>query len=248
MTAEAEVGFFSFTEVTDPHEHRSYNEWHQLDHLPEQYQIPGIVRGERWVSTPACTATRAVDPEPTDKLAHVHYMTLYLMSAPIAATLEEFKSFGARLHEAERFHRHRRSRLSGPFRVASAFAAPRVLVAPEVVPFRPGTGIYVVVEQMVDGSSLGEGPDVPDDLSASQAKMLDLPGVAGVWTFSSLAGYEHLGWRPGTRRITVFFLDGPLLEVANSMRALAFEPLAGSVVELAGPFETIVPWKWDWFA
>ena len=36
-------GFFSFTEVTDPAEHRSYNEWHQLDHLPEQFPLAGIV-------------------------------------------------------------------------------------------------------------------------------------------------------------------------------------------------------------
>ena len=35
-------GFFSFTEVTDPAAHREYNEWHQLDHLPEQMPLGGI--------------------------------------------------------------------------------------------------------------------------------------------------------------------------------------------------------------
>ena len=38
---KAAYGFFSFTEVTDPAEHRSYNEWHQLDHLPEQFPLAG---------------------------------------------------------------------------------------------------------------------------------------------------------------------------------------------------------------
>ena len=66
------VGFFSFTEITDPAEHRSYNEWHQLDHMPEQYPLPGIAYGQRWVSTPACRAARAVSgaaPRP-DPLRH----------------------------------------------------------------------------------------------------------------------------------------------------------------------------------
>ncbi len=39
--ANVRIGFFSFTEVTDPAEHRSYNEWHQLDHMPEQFPIAG---------------------------------------------------------------------------------------------------------------------------------------------------------------------------------------------------------------
>ena len=51
------IGFFSFTEVTDPGAHRAYNEWHQFDHLPEQFSIDGIVFGQRWVYTPACRAT-----------------------------------------------------------------------------------------------------------------------------------------------------------------------------------------------
>ena len=45
---KAAFGFFSFTEVTDPAEHRAYNEWHQLDHLPEQFPLPGVVYGQRW--------------------------------------------------------------------------------------------------------------------------------------------------------------------------------------------------------
>ena len=55
---KVKVGFFSFTEITDPTEHHSYNEWHMLDHMPEQYPLDGIAYGQRWVSTPACRAAR----------------------------------------------------------------------------------------------------------------------------------------------------------------------------------------------
>jgi hypothetical protein len=33
--------FFSFVELTDPSQHRAYNEWHQLDHRPENLLLPG---------------------------------------------------------------------------------------------------------------------------------------------------------------------------------------------------------------
>src|SRR5580704_5825210 len=139
---KVKVGFFSFTEITDPAEHKSYNEWHQLDHMPEQYPLAGVVFGQRWVSTPACRRARAAD-DPS--LAPVHYMTLYLMGEPVDATLEEFRALGGTLRESGRFHTHRRSHLSGPFVVSGAAAAPRVLVSAEAVPYRPNRGVYVVV-------------------------------------------------------------------------------------------------------
>src|SRR5262245_17963318 len=109
--SKVQLGFFSFTEITDPAEHRSYNEWHQLDHIPEQYPLAGIVYGQRWVSTPACRAARAVS-EPL--LDPIHYLTLYLLAAPIEETLREFMELGAELAKVGRFHQHRRAHLSGP--------------------------------------------------------------------------------------------------------------------------------------
>src|SRR5579862_5180869 len=140
-------GFFSFTEVTDPAEHRSYNEWHQLDHLPEQFPLPGIVYGQRWVSTPACRAARvASDPA----LDPIHYVTCYLMAEPIEQTLDDFFALGAELHRLDRFHEKRRAHLTGPFGVVEAAAAPRVLVSAAAVPYRAHRGIYVIVEELSD--------------------------------------------------------------------------------------------------
>src|SRR5438552_5370073 len=146
-------GFFSFTEITDPAEHRAYNEWHQLDHLPEQFPLRGIVYGQRWVSTPACRAARAASDASLDP---IHYLTCYLMADPIEDTLAEFFDLGTRLHELDRFHRHRRARLTGPFRVGSTVAAPRVLVSAAAVPFRAHRGLYVVVEEYRDREAVAD--------------------------------------------------------------------------------------------
>ena len=212
---KVKAGFFSFTEITDPAEHRSYNEWHQLDHMPEQFPLPGIAFGQRWVSTPACRDARAVSGP---RLDPIHYVTLYLMTEPLEQTLRDFRQLGRDLYAKHRFHLHRHAHLAGPFtRVASA-AAPRVAISAAAVPYRPNRGVYVTV------AAADAVRDEPDDVCARD-------GVAGVWEFAD-----------DTSRLTVAWLDAAPLTVAS-----ALAPRDPSGVEFAGPFETIVPWEWDWF-
>jgi hypothetical protein len=225
-------GFFSFTEVTDPAEHRSYNEWHQLDHLPEQFPLAGIVYGQRWVSTPACRGARAVS-DPT--LDPVHYVTCYLMAEPIGQTLDDFFALGAELHRLDRFHQQRRAHLTGPFGVVHAGAAPRVRVSAAAIPYRAHRGIYVVVEEMTE----------LDPQATNEEELFAVACVAGVWTFATapeLAPSRR--WTPGAHRITVCWLDDDPLTVASRL-APRFE--SAPHVLFAGPFETITPWEWDWF-
>ncbi len=231
------VGFFSFTEITDPNEHHAYNEWHQLDHMPEQFPLPGIAFGQRWVSTPACRAARAVDGE---LLAPIHYVTLYLMTEPVEETLRDFMALGRELHEVDRFHRHRRALLSGPFEVAAIAAAPRVLVSAEAVPYRPHRGVYVVV---ADGADPGLAAGAGAGAGTGAGGVLDEPGVAGLWTFASTEDYAQR-WRTGRRTISVAWLDADPLTVAPTLDArVAAVPGVG----FAGAFETVTPWQWDWF-
>ena len=231
------AGFFSFTEITDPAEHRSYNEWHQLDHMPEQYPLAGVVSGQRWVCTPACRAARAAAVAPLDR---VHYLTLYLMAEPLAATLAEFAALAERLAAAGRFHQHRRALLSGPLALAGAVAAPRVAVSAEAVPHRPNQGVYVVVEPRDPGAAGG-----PDDLAALSA----LDGVAGAWRFVPEARGDLGRWPPGSHEITVCYLDEDPRAVARTLRPVLTARWARTGVAplLSGPFETITPWAWDWF-
>jgi hypothetical protein len=235
MSAPAQkvaYGFFSFTEVTDPAEHHSYNEWHQLDHLPEQFPLAGIVYGQRWVSTPACRAARAVSDPTIDP---VHYVTCYLMAEPITETLDDFFRLGAELHRLDRFHEHRRAHLTGPFGVTDAAAAPRVLVSAAAVPYRAHRGIYVAVADITDG----------DPEATTEDTLLAVPGVAGTWTFTTSPNLPpSRRWTPGARRITVCWLDDDPLAVAAR---LAPRYASAGNVSFAGPFESITAWEWDWF-
>jgi hypothetical protein len=226
------LGFFSFTEITDPGEHHSYNEWHQLDHMPEQYPLDGVAFGQRWVSTPACRAARAVS-EPS--LDPIHYMTLYLMTEPVERTLREFMQLGRDLHAAGRFHLHRKARLSGPFPFGSGAAAARVLISAEAVPYRPNLGVYVEVEEIADGD---DSADEERIRTAHLGALCAVSGVAGAWSFADEA-----------RRVTVTWLDAPPLEMCDRLAPIVARRQAESTgrTVFAGPLETITPWQWTWF-
>ncbi len=239
------VGFFSFTEITDPSAHRSYNEWHQLDHMPEQFPLTGLAYGQRWVSTPACRAARAVSAESLDP---IHYVTLYLMTEPVDTTLREFYALGGDLRALGRFHSQRRSHLAGPTRFLEAHAAARTLVSAESVPYRPHRGVHVLVET----------PAVADEAylqwwhTDHAPALCALDGVAGTWSFATSTNFGHLPWwTPGNRRVTVTWIDGDVLETNARIEALDAARrerwATTTTTEFAGPFETITPWQWDWF-
>ncbi len=164
------LGFFSFTEVTDPSAHEAYNVWHQLDHMPEQFTIEGITFGQRWVRSPRCQAVEAASGPLLDRF---HYMTLYLMHDE--GVLPEFFALAKRLYAEDRFFAARTALLSGPFEITGAWAAPRVAVSPGAVPFRPSNGVYVVVGPQVDGEAT-----------------VEQPGVAGTWQFTDTSNDRHV--------------------------------------------------------
>jgi hypothetical protein len=180
------LGFVSFTEVTDPSAHEAYNAWHQLDHLPEQFTIDGISFGRRWVRSPRC---RAAEAATSTLLEPFHYMTLYLLRDE--QVIPEFFALAERLRAADRFFAARRAVLSGPLAVVGRWAAPRVAVSPEAVPFRPAQGVHVVVGPSVDG-----------------AAWVNHPGVAGAWQFAD----AEQG-----RFITVAFVDGDLWQASDAL-------------------------------
>jgi hypothetical protein len=196
--------------------------------MPEQYPLDGIAYGQRWVSTPACRAARAVSEQPLDS---IHYMTLYLMTEPVERTLREFRQLGTDLRAAGRFHLHRRAQLSGPFSLGGIAAAPRVLISADAVPYRPNLGVYVTVED--NGRERGAA-----DRNAYLRALCAQPGVAGAWDFAD-----------AERRVTVAWLDAPPLDLSDRLDSIMTNPTeaSGGRIVFAGPMETITPWQWTWF-
>lgn len=226
------AGFVSFTEV-EAGAHRSYNEWHLFDHLPEQYVLPGIVGGQRWVRTPALAAGGVASAP----LHRVHYVTLYLLAEPLDVTLTDFFHHGVALAKAGRFHQQRTSHLAGALAVETARAAPAARVQPGAVPFRPHTGVHLRLERADAG---GPAPAALTDA------LLALPGVAGVWTF---AGAVPVDGPTAGLRLTCAWLDGDPAIVDRAVAAVVSPPEAGGDgPAFAATLTTIEPFgPFDWF-
>ncbi|HEX3948071.1 MAG TPA: hypothetical protein VHW47_10210 [Acidimicrobiales bacterium] len=262
----AEQGFFSFAEVTDPARHADYNRWHQLDHRPENLLLEGVRYGERWVRTPACIAASRVDDE---RLAGTHYVNLYWFRSPAAASIVEWQELAERS-----FQWGRRPEgewtvrpLMGFFTVIKGYASPRVLVSADALPFRPNRGVQVTVSRLADP----HGNEAARRLAWHDQEripgLLELDGVAGVWTFSSISTTIDPSWQPAagsvtfdaagndraSLRVTVAFLDEDPIETSariddqdRSRSGLAGDPDAETIL-FSSPLRAITPWEWDWF-
>jgi len=218
----------------------TYLEWHQLDHMPEQYQIPGMLYAQRWASTPECRRARAAESE---RFTRVNHVVQYLFGEPVTQAIDDWFVLGARLHEVGRFPYRLPAVLLGVFDVVSCHAAPSAAITDEIVPYRPNRGMYLVVERPADDGS-------PFPWSPAQTdRLLAIDGVAGLWTFAANADLRPDRFDPVHYQAAVCYLDGDPVATAGPLGELVTERWEGAPVtpELAAPFVAMRPWEWDRF-
>jgi hypothetical protein len=238
------VGFFSLSGAggsEDDAGDRAYVAWHQLDHMPEQYQLPGIIHGQRWMADDACLAVRS---RASGAFEDVHHVVLYLMGDPVEQTLDDFFDLGSRLAQLGRFPRDLPRRFLGALRLLDVEVASRVLVSAEVVPFRPNRGVYLIVEQPADRRRIN--PYLRWRHDEHLARLVSTPGVAGAWVFATAARYRRGRYTEGDYRITVCYLDDDPGEVATALGPQMEEAWRDAPVTplLAAPFTSLIPWVW----
>ncbi len=236
------VGFFSLTRHSKTGDDRPYLEWHQLDHMPEQYQLPGLVAGQRWGSTPSCRAARAVESGDWSLVEHV---VCYLMGNPVDETIDEFLTLGRHLAELGRFSHSMPAQYAGALRLLEAHASPRVLVSDEVVPFRPHQGIYLIVEEPTDRTA--QDAYLQRRHTELLPELVSVPGVAGAWTFATSSAIRRPSFTEGAYRMTLCYLDDEPAAVGERLQPLMARVSATEPVRLvlAAPFESVVRWDWD---
>ena len=237
--------FFSFPEVRDGR-HEAYNAWHQLDHLPENRALPGVLHGERWVRTPECREAADVDEEPT--LSGAQYVAMYWFREPAPASIDEWLALGESTRQAGRRPElaWTTRRLTGFFEPEHGHVDPAARVSLAALPFRPARGVVLEAHRVDD-----------PDAALRQAERLSvtatLPGVTGSWSFLGRRvtltppddGRSDLG-EPGRLRLTVHWCEADPVEVVRWIAAGA--PAGpGATLLLRTPLRTITPWQWDWF-
>jgi hypothetical protein len=202
-----------------------YIAWHTLDHRPEQYRLDGIRNAFRLVSTPACRAARSASAGIYDEVDHV--MT-YQFAHPQA--LVPFYAMGLALAEGGRMtiRLPSISFLNGA--LAGKAAAARVVAGADVIPWRPCTGVYLVVED-------GQLPAEP---------LTDLAGVAGVWWYNGSLAPDPFGDTRG-KTITFYFLDDDPVTTAGPIgdRLRRRWNDGKTVGALAAPFFVTRSFEWN---
>lgn len=257
-----ECAFFSFTRLEEDSSHRSYSEWLQLDHRPENLASPGVALGGRWRRTEGCARAEG---SASAQFADVDYVSMYWFRAPVQESAKAWRD----LSEAS-FLYGRGPVIPGVRRLLTSFFLPvkgyvagRALVSPEVLPFSPNRGLHVELSHSADPHGLS-----PHDYFRWQDRtcipdLLTVEGVADAWTFTfdqpqrhpSIPGMnEEPDYAPHSLRMRLLYLDEDPVEVTQAIRerearwgagGRGAPPQAEQEMLFSAPFRTIVPWE-DW--
>jgi hypothetical protein len=234
---KVKFGVFSLSASSPDGDDSRYLRWHHLDHLPQQYEVAGMLFGQRWVSTPQC---RALRPVQSDRFEPVNHVVHYLFGEPVAQCVDEFFALRDHLIEIGRFPEWLPNRLVAGGEPVEAHAAASALVTAEVVPYRPNQGAYLVIEQ-ADPPSAGARWS-PEHVE----RLLEIDGVAGFWSFApttlrpdefSKSGYS----------VAVCYLDDDPVAIAPSIAAVLADRWEGGATRpaFAAPFVSLQPFDYE---
>lgn len=235
------AGFFSFTPSVPAQDDDGYLRWHLLDHMPEQYQLPGIQYALRYIADGPYLDSRIVA---TGHLEHVGNVVSYLVGEPVQKTHDDFMELGRRLAESGRFPQARPPLQLRMPALLHWYASPRVLVSAEVVPFRPHRGVIVVVE---------EPTGTKEEISAwlqwlhtdHHPAVLASPGTAGVWMYGSTNTWkQHPVTQGDPQYTTVIYLDDDPLRATKALSSRLRDRWQSRCVRpiFAGPLRSMIHW------
>ena len=134
-------------------EDAEYLQWHALDHEPEQHRLQTVWASRRVVSTPECRAVRAAGVGQYDEVDHA--MAYFFPPPPDFKAFEDLNNAlgvaGRTTHRLPIVER-------GTWLVAGKVVAPTGIVSPDVLPWRPAQGIYIISGAGV-GTAIRSGRD-----------------------------------------------------------------------------------------
>ncbi len=233
------AAFFSLTPPPPADDDGSYLRWHLLDHMPEQYQLPGIQFALRYIVDGDYPDHRVAGEGP---LTGIGNLVNYLVGDPVQQTHEDFMHLGPRLREMGRFPEYRTGLQLRMPALQHWYAAPQALISAEVVPFRPHRGIVLIIEEPVERNVDAWCQRLHAE---HMPAVLDTPGVAGAWVYGSTSTWKLVPQCEGDPQYTtVIYVDDDPLTVSTALAPLLRQRWASGEVRplFAGPLRTMMQW------
>jgi len=205
-----------------------WNRWYDLEHLPPNIALPGIMSGKRYVAPPSLHGVRA----PDDRLEGFRdgrgvHVTVYTLAGPPTEVLADMTTYRDKLEAAGRMFAPDKKivRAGDAMTLSWGVADPALKADPEDVPHIQHTAIRVVLRR--------GGDDDARDTVASRAV-----GVEGV---HAVLGHRSVT-DPGLD-LDLYLLEGDAAAVTTAARAAAPYGPATQVL-LDAPFRLIVPFDY----
>jgi hypothetical protein len=207
--------------------------WHLFDHVPEQFRVPGVRNGQRWVSTPECRAARFASAP----FENVDYVVQYLFAEPAPQNVTAFAQLGKALGHARRFPGIRQPiYLSGGFEVVGMRTNPRGALGAYVLPWYPASGIFLTMETT---------PADPAAGAEIMERLVELEGVAGAWRYAGGARDFGTIKTDHGKSATVYYLYDDPVEAAGRLRDAVEREWSRAGVEglFAAPLYVVRPFE-----
>jgi hypothetical protein len=210
-----------------------WNRWYDLEHVPPNVSMPGIMQGRRYVAPPELHAARVVDPASGFAAGRGTFLTIYTLCGDPADAFADMTVLRDKLYDGDRmrFPADKKAVREGdvlPLQWSVADPA-RTLVDVDV-PFVGHTSLLVVQRRGSD--------DVADWYRHEWApSVIALDGVHGVSSFTSST-------REGLA-LDLVYVEGDAVAQAAAIRAAAPHH-ADATVMLDAPFLFIDPLRYPW--
>ena len=210
-----------------------WNRWYDLEHVPPNVWLPGVVLGRRYVAPPDLHELRVTHPSSALAGQRGTFLTIYTLCEEPAATVAAMSTLRDKLYAEDRMRFPAEKKVvrdGDALSLLSGVSSPDLRLPPEEVPFVGHTGLLLVQRRgdaEVAGWYAGEWAE----------RVAAVDGVHGVLRFGA-------GRDPAVETDMVLF-EGDAAGVTRAVRAAApHHPEAEVLVD--GPFLAIDPLRYPW--
>jgi hypothetical protein len=216
-----------------------WNRWYDLEHVPPNVSMPGVMLGRRYVAPPALHRARRVDPSSGFAGGRGTFLTIYTLCGEPSDAFADMTALRDKLYEGDRmqFPADKKAVREGDvLRLTWCTPDPSRTLESVDVPFVGHTGMLVV--QRRPGNGGADGGAIGQWYREEWApKVVALDNVHGVASTSSLN-------REGLDIDFVYFEGDPVAATEAIRAAAPHHPDA--VVVLDAPFLHIDPLRYPW--